>query len=259
MEDDLKFPVRITLVANAGILFSYGGTTLLADSIYGDVGHPFSNLSQKTWDAMLSGKSPFEKIDYLIFTHAHSDHFSPLRTEMFLRARRVKGIFYPDDVTSVMKKFRAVLTEIGIPAVSFSKLTDHATFQIEPEISVSGFSTLHLDKKYKDVPHFCCIVTFGKKKILLTSDVDYTNETFENLRSVHFAAVFVNPLFFSALRNKKFFRGRLDTESYFVYHVPFPADDRFRMRERLNRDLSLWPATNPPAFVLNEPFYSIDL
>ncbi len=258
MENDLKFPVRITLVANAGILFSYRGTTLLADSVYGDEGHSFSSPSPDMWNAMLSGEHPFEKIDYLLFTHAHLDHFSPAKTEEFLRRRSVKGVFFPDVAGPKMGEFRAVLKEIGIPAVPFSKWTDQATFQIEPEISVHAFSTFHLDKKYRDVPHFCCILTFGEEKILLTSDVDYTSETFENLKSVHFKAVFVNPLFFSALRCKRFFKGQLNTESYYIYHVPFASDDSFQMRARLNRDLNLWPKTNPVAFALDEPLQTAE-
>ncbi len=258
MENVSKFPVRITLVANAGILFSYRGTALMADSIYGD-GHPFSKLSPSTWDAMLQGENLFKKIDYLLFTHAHLDHFSPSKTEEFLRRRRVKGVFYPDGTGAETKKFHDFLKEARIPAVPFSKLTDQATFHVEPEISVSAFSTLHLDKKYHDVPHFCCLLTFGEEKFLLTADVDYTSETFENLKSVHFRSVIVNPLFFSALRSKRFFRGHLDTESYCVCHVPFAPDDRFQMRSQLNRDLSLWPKTNPAAFALDEPFQSIEL
>ena len=41
--------VHVTLIANAGVLLEYRGTTLLLDGIYGAEGHPFSNLSADVW------------------------------------------------------------------------------------------------------------------------------------------------------------------------------------------------------------------
>ena len=66
--------LRVTLVCNAGLLLEYHGTTLLLDGIYGKEGHPFSNLTPQVWKQMKAGEPPFEKIDYLLFTHAHPDH-----------------------------------------------------------------------------------------------------------------------------------------------------------------------------------------
>ena len=36
--------LRVTLIANAGLLLEYQGITLMLDGIYGKEGHPFSNL-----------------------------------------------------------------------------------------------------------------------------------------------------------------------------------------------------------------------
>ena len=44
--------LRITLIANAGLLMTYEGTTLMIDGIYGREGHPFSNLTPEVWQDM---------------------------------------------------------------------------------------------------------------------------------------------------------------------------------------------------------------
>ena len=85
--------LRIILIANAGLLLTYRGTTLMIDGIYGREGHPFSNLSPEVWREMLGSEDRFQKVDYLLFTHAHPDHFSPEMTGEFLRHRDVKGLF----------------------------------------------------------------------------------------------------------------------------------------------------------------------
>ena len=88
--------LRITLIANAGLLMTYRGTTLMVDGIYGREGHPFSNLSPEVWREMLESEDRFRKVDYLLFTHAHPDHFSPEMTGEFLHHRSVKGMFLPE-------------------------------------------------------------------------------------------------------------------------------------------------------------------
>ncbi len=251
--------LRVTLVANAGLLLEYDGTTLLLDGIYGREGHPFSNLPDKAWQRMLNAEHPFEKIDYLLFTHAHPDHFSPEMTLEFLERRRVKGVFLPDTRSVRESGLIERLTQSGTPAVPLSGTTDHASYQIEPEISVHAFLTPHLDKKFAHVKHFCYLLTFGEKRLLITADADYVHEDFACLGDTRLRAVFVNPLFFSALRTGRFFHGSLNAETVCVYHIPFREDDATGMRGRLAHAYALWGTERPDALLLSEPFERLTL
>ena len=251
--------LHVTLVANAGLLLEYNGTTLLLDGIFGGEGHPFSNLKPEIWERMLRGEVPFDKIDYLLFSHAHPDHFSPEMVKEFLQLRRIKGIFLPGTYKVEKSGLAAFLKERKIPAVLLSEQTDHATYQVDSEISVHGFSTRHLDKRYVNVHHFCYLLRFGDKYILFTADVDYTHETFEYIRNISLRAVFVNPLFFSALRQGRFFRGEFNTPMICIYHVPFSEDDAMRIRPMLAHDLVKWPLEKSEVVVLCDVLQYIDL
>lgn len=251
--------LHVTLVANAGLLLEYGGTTLLLDGIFGREGHPFSAPTGPVRQKLLNAEHPFERIDYLLFTHAHPDHLSPELTLEFLAKRRVKGVFLPDTRSVRESGLVERLTQSAEPAVLLSSATDHAAYRIEPGIEVRSFRTRHLDGKYQNVKHFCYLLTFGEKRVLFTADVDYVHEDFASLRDVHLRAVFVNPLFFSALRTGHFFRGELDTETVCVYHIPFREDDADGMRARLARAYALWGAERPGALLLSEPFERLTL
>ena len=72
--------LRVTLLANAGLLLEYEGTTLLIDGIFHSRDVPFSSLPQDVWQKLLRGDAPFGNIDYLLFTHHHPDHFSAAMT-----------------------------------------------------------------------------------------------------------------------------------------------------------------------------------
>lgn len=250
--------LRVTLVCNAGLLLEYGGVTILLDGIYGPQGHPFSNLSAVTWQQMLRGEGRFSKVDYLLFTHAHPDHFSPSMTMQYLESRPVKGIFKPaaDEPGSRLDLF---LKERQIPCVDLSTRTDRAVFRVEPQLTVRAFTTRHLDRKFWGVRHVCYLLTFGQKHVLFTADVDYMGTSFAAIREIPLRAVFLNPLFFRAFHDPKFFQGELNAEQYCVYHVPFREDDTMRMRYLLQKDLANWPPEDGQATALTEPWQQVEL
>lgn len=72
-------------------------------------------------------------------------------------------------------------------------------------------------------------------------------------------AAFVNPLFFSALRYNRYFKGVLHTQTIGVYHVPFLEDDTMGMRPGVARNLAQWPGERGEAFVLWDALQSIEL
>ena len=230
--------LHVTLVANAGVVLEYRGTKLLVDGIYGRGDHPFSNLSPETWREMKAGEGLFQDIDYLLFTHAHPDHFSPQMTMEYLKERKVKGIFLPQTRSVRECGMAEFLQEHKIPAAFLTQETDRMGFRLENGITVRPFSTLHLDKKYHHVHHFCYLISYGEKNILLCADVDYTSEDFSRMRRFPLRAVFVNPLFYSELHRRRFFHGELKADTVCVYHVPFSGEDgTMGVRPRLANDM----------------------
>ncbi|MFV0498012.1 MAG: MBL fold metallo-hydrolase [Candidatus Fimivivens sp.] len=255
MEDQLQ----VTLSSNAGVIVEYQGTKLLIDGIYGTEGHPFSNLGPDRWQRLLSNTAPYDNVDYLLFTHQHPDHFTPKMVQTYLKARGIKGICFPQAVESSQASLVSYLRENRIPCVLLPKQTQRVVFHIEPQIRVCAFSTLHLDKKYRDILHYCYLISFGDKQVLFTADVDYTTETFSAIENVRLRAAFINPLFFNALQRKRFFRGTLDAQTLCIYHVPFTENDSMRMRPVLAQNLLDWPQQKNEAMVLCSAFERIVL
>lgn len=251
--------LQVTLVANAGLLLEYNGTKLLLDGIFGKKGHPFSAPSPEMWQHMKEGRPPFDNIDYLLFTHAHPDHFSPEMTLEFLQSRGVKGLFLPEDEAVQQSGLTGYLQQERISCAVLSDQTNHTGYRITPDITVRAFRTLHLDKKFQSVPHFCYLITFGEKKILFTADIDYVNEDLERIRSIRLDAAFVNPLLFGMLRRGRFLQCLPNAQRIVVYHVPFPPEDPMGMRPMLERNLAQWPAEQGMALALQEPFQQMQL
>lgn len=236
-------PIRVTLVANAGVLLEYRGRRLLLDGLYhidDHEGNPFSNIPREQRIALLSGYPPFQgNIDCLLFTHSHPDHFSPALAEAYLKKRSVQAVFLPPD-DGGQSALRALLQSRNTPFISLEDAVSGCPIPLEDGITVTPYRTRHVDKAFWDIPHYCYLLSFGDKKLLFTADVDYTYETFPQLKSVQLTALFINPLFFGALLYSRFFKGELHAENVCIYHVPFPEDDRMHYRDLLQQRITRW-------------------
>lgn len=254
-----RHPIRVTLLANAGVLLQYRGTSLLLDGVFGKNGNPFSVLPGGCWDALLREEPPFERLDYLLFSHYHPDHFAPRMVQELLEHRAVKGLFYPEDSAPEVRGLSDWLRQWGVPCVLLSRRTDRAAIQIEPDISVQAFMVPHLGEEYRDVPHVCYLLRFDERRVLFTADSDYLHEGFLRLAGTPLDAVFLNPLFYQAYYDRRLFHGHFDTETLCVYHVPFREDDRMHMRDMAWRMPRAAAEEHLRVLPLTEPMQQIEL
>jgi ankyrin repeat protein len=68
--------VDITYISNDGFLIVSKTKNILVDSL---IKNPwgYSNTPEKVFENMVNAKPPFDRIDLLMFSHAHRDHFEP--------------------------------------------------------------------------------------------------------------------------------------------------------------------------------------
>lgn len=232
--------VSMTLIANTGVLVEYDGIKILVDGIHYDSEYHFSKVPKKILNDMMEGNGKFKNIDYIMFSHEHSDHFSPYYTMEYLKNNNVKCIFMPLEGSEKLANLQAYINNYSF-SCRLLKLPvgESCCYQLRQDISVTIFNAVHMGKQYSFMDNYCFLLTLGEKNILFTADADYVDSYFKNpLTGKDIDVVFVNPLFFNNIAGRKVIENVIKPTMVGVYHIPFLQDDKLMFRKIVKRDMN---------------------
>lgn len=216
-------------ISNAAVFLQYGKIKFLIDGLYLDQSGCFSAIPEKILEDMLQGKGELRNIEYLLFTHAHSDHFYSPYLERYLEHNQIKGLCLPPAEQSPAflgenaRKFAVPFDETG-KAI----LTD--------EVSLGYLDVRHLDQKFYHVVNRCFWIQAGEKLLLFLGDADYQEDAFLPMAERNVDIVFVTPVFYNHEKGRRILREIIKPWKIVLYHLPFPADDRMRFGNMVKRD-----------------------
>jgi len=71
----MALPIHLTYVGNEGIVAESGGDTVAIDALFGAGAALFADTPPAAVEALETARGPFARIDVLLATHHHPDHF----------------------------------------------------------------------------------------------------------------------------------------------------------------------------------------
>ncbi len=84
-QSPLTAQVTVTHLANEGFLLEGGGKKVLIDALFDGI-DGYQRVSRVLAEKLNSASEPFDKIDLVLATHVHDDHFSPEPVRLHLQA-----------------------------------------------------------------------------------------------------------------------------------------------------------------------------
>lgn len=76
--------VRITYFANEGFLIESAGKRVLIDALFREGIKPYLTVPADLRDKLETGQKPFDRIDLILASHFHADHFDPVAVSTHL-------------------------------------------------------------------------------------------------------------------------------------------------------------------------------
>lgn len=95
----------VTYIANEGFLLSCGEDKILVDAIFGGIkGNWCEQPSDSVINLMVNGQPPFDRVDVVLVTHRHTDHFNENIVSRVMLQNSNTMIVCPDQVNDQLKK-----------------------------------------------------------------------------------------------------------------------------------------------------------
>lgn len=240
--------MRVTLVANAGVLVQGGGENLLVDALYRRGPEKgFSPPSAQMQKALLAGHPPFDGPAHLLFTHHHPDHFSIGLTAEYLKTRGAKGLVLPGGAAAAHPELMDVAKGNAEKIVILDNPEGFSRVMHLGEATLTAFRVPHAGREFVDTEHYAFLLEAGGRTLLAVADSNYLPELFVGMlagRSVD--AALVNPLFLNKSRGRRTITEGIAPGRLLVYHLPFEGEDPMGYRKVAAYDREKHAGQLPP-------------
>jgi L-ascorbate metabolism protein UlaG (beta-lactamase superfamily) len=136
-------PLRLTFIANEGVLVSSGDKKVLIDALFDKPNPEYRAPSPEVLDKIMKGEPPFEGVDLVLVTHNHPDHFDASLAARYMEAIPGPILLAPADAVAELRKAAADWGKIEPRVISIEAKPREKAQRKFHRIPVTAFRTLH--------------------------------------------------------------------------------------------------------------------
>lgn len=164
--------VEVTYVGNSGFLLNIGDKKILIDALFKGFKGNYE-LPQDIQDKLTSAQAPFDEVDLILVTHAHSDHINPDMVRKHLQ-NNPKAIF-----ASTQQTVNA-LNGFTDRCIGFNPTKEKSESKVINGISIEAFYFPHgTDSRIINIGF---LISVNDITIFQTGDADFDQFTFNEFR-----------------------------------------------------------------------------
>lgn len=171
-------PLEVTFIANAGFLISTPSHAVLIDAVFGTTEEPELGWAPrpKVLAAIEAAATPFDRIDAVLASHDHLDHFEAYSLARFLASAPEAVLVCPGALAEAMKEEApAVAWRIrGLSAAWGSSAQTGVG-----DLSITGLAVPHAGEDWLDYGHLAYLVEMDGRKLLHLGDASEAAKAYE--------------------------------------------------------------------------------
>lgn len=225
--------VYITTLANAGILIKYKKTKILIDGLQYSKGGIYAVPDENTLNDMIASKGIFDRLDIMMFTHEHPDHFNPKMCNEALEQNPNLQIVGTPKVIDYIKKAEN-FNENDLPRLWPVQAAKSANVSLNicgVNITTCGFSH---DQHEKDCEiNNAYLINIANKNILHIGDAKCDVDEFDKAECLKkdINAMFV-PFTYVGSKDGRQIIQICNPQKLFVNHLPDQDKDQNKWNEK---------------------------
>lgn len=173
--------LEITYIANEGVLISSGDKQVLIDGLHREYQPAYAFLPPAQRDKIENAHTPFDKIDLVLVSHRHLDHFHPESVGLHLQHNRnallVSSQQVVDEIEKNFKDFQAIKPRVTVATPAWKERRAKKVADVELEI----LGLRHGTGRHASIQNLGHLIKLGGKKLLHVGDADTAIENFQDL------------------------------------------------------------------------------
>ena len=171
--------IDITYIANEGVLISAGGKQVLIDGLHREYQPAYAFLPPAEREKIETAKPPFDKIDLILVSHVHLDHFHPESIGRHLhhnpKALLVSSQQVVEEIEKNYKDYQSIKARVTGATPDWKEKVAMKVAGIDFEI----LRLRHGTGRHAAIQNLGHVIKLGGKKILHIGDADTAVENFE--------------------------------------------------------------------------------
>ena len=171
--------IEITYIANEGVLISAAGKQVLIDGLHREYQPAYAFLPPSERENIETAKPPFDKIDLILVSHMHLDHFHPESIGRHLhhnpRAALVSSQQVVDEIEKNFKDYQSIKARVTAATPQWKEKVAMKAAGIDFEV----LRLRHGTGRHATIQNLGHIIKLGGKKLLHIGDADTAVENFE--------------------------------------------------------------------------------
>lgn len=171
--------LEIQYIANEGVLISSRDKRVLIDGLHRKYDDAYAFLPDAERTKIEAAKPPFDKIDLILVSHMHGDHFHPDSVGLFLKnapaSRLVTSQQIVDQIAEKFGDFAAVKSRVTPVAYALKSRQPMKVSGVDFEILGVGHGT----GRHASIQNIGHVINIGGKKVLHIGDAEISDEIFD--------------------------------------------------------------------------------
>jgi L-ascorbate metabolism protein UlaG (beta-lactamase superfamily) len=173
--------ILVTYIANEGVLISSGDKQVLIDGLHREYKPDYAFPPPDLLRSLESSASPYNKIDLILVTHIHGDHFHPLSVGLHLQTNPKARLVSSEQIAEAVKKDFSGFSTIESRVERVPHQWKRKVALNVSGINLKGLGLKHSGANFSWIQNLGYVVELDGKKFLHIGDADMTEENFSSL------------------------------------------------------------------------------
>jgi L-ascorbate metabolism protein UlaG (beta-lactamase superfamily) len=248
----------ITYLCNAGIMLEGNNKKVLIDSFCKTIGTPYKNTATSVVRDIINGIQPFNRIDAMLFTHSHWDHFDAAYVSDFLGRNTESVVVAPSEAAAhvfpLMSSHPKNLIKSNPPLHG-------SEIKSMDGIEIRCIAMTHGGAKDDSLQHIAYLLNFYGKNILHVGDANLLKSNYMNLglEALKIDLLIAPFPYVGSIPGRRVIQLYIQPKKIAVVHLPIREQDTAGWTDATRLSFQKREADFPETIFFNEPFESFEL